>query len=830
MIKVKLQKVWILVDLPNGNRAIGTRWVYRDKKDERAIRLFLAYASFMGFMVYQMDVKSAFLYDTIKEEVYVCQPLGFKDPDHPDEVYKVVKALYGLHQAPRAWYETLASFLLENRFQRGKIDQTLFIKKKKGDILLVQVYIDDIIFGSTKKELCTAFEKLMKEKFQMSFMGELTFFLGLQVRQKADGIFIHQDKYVAEILRKSMIGSLMYLTSSRPDIMFAVCTCARFQVTPKVLHLHAVKRIFRYLKGHLNFGLWYPKDSPFDLVAYLDSDYTGGSLDRKSTTGGCQFLGCRLISWQCKKQTVVATSTTEVEYMAVASCCGQVLWIQNQLLDYGLTFAGQACWVQNDAILPSKVWFEERLCVYKLVLVNKKLVLSTSFSTAKSQMVINSPCLTDNKELASPKQTAIELASPVQTAPGKDISYPLMTGSLPKTMKVCLKGEQKNRENNTSYIHHSLTVNPTIYTSIIEQFWQHAALSTDEDGIQGIIATIDGDVTIVVTKASIRIHLKLKDSEGLVSLPNDEIFKHLACMGLIFEAMIKNLDSPHKFLMYPRVIQNVFSNMRRATKGYSGGLIHLFCVYAGLGTKISSNTSTSPSPCITYSPIIYLHIQASPSPQPMETEEPVHVPHDSPLHSVHSHGCDESSMQLPELTKVYSTALPKVISRVKKLEQTVKTLKAKRRAKVVISDDEQAEEEQGRNLIDEEAFEELQVSKPIEEQLDVFSAAKVLTESASKRRNAKGGQTYTKRGRRVSTGSVNVGTASRGISTDGVDTASEKAKEKGKSLMEEPATPKKEARALQEEEKERLNLEAAWELQRQLDERQGDQTKATHID
>ncbi|GKD02017.1 putative ribonuclease H-like domain-containing protein, partial [Tanacetum coccineum] len=331
LLQFKLQYVWILVDLPIRKRAIGTKWVFRNKKDERgivirnkarieAIRLFLAYASFMGFLVYQMDVKSAFLYGTIKEEVYVTQPLGFKDPDHPDKVYKVVKALYGLHQAPRAWYETLANYLLGNRFKRGKIDQKLFIKKQKGDILLVQVYVDDIIYGSTNKELCTAFEKLMKDKFQMSSIGELTFFLGLQVQQKEDGIFISQDKYVAKILKKfnyidvksastpvdlkkplvkdggadnvdvylyrSMIGSLMYLTSSRPNIMFAVCACARFQVTPKTSHLLAVKRIFRYLKGKPTLGLWYSRDSSFELVTYTDSDYARATQDRKSTTGG----------------------------------------------------------------------------------------------------------------------------------------------------------------------------------------------------------------------------------------------------------------------------------------------------------------------------------------------------------------------------------------------------------------------------------------------------------------------------------------------------------------------------------------------------------------
>ncbi|GJV62686.1 putative ribonuclease H-like domain-containing protein [Tanacetum coccineum] len=236
LLQFKIQKVWVLVDLPYGKKAIDTKRVYQNKKDERgvvvrnkarlvaqghrqeegidydevfapvarieAIRIFLAFASYMGFIVYQMDVKSAFLYGKIDEEVYVSQPPGFLDPKHPQKVYKVVKALYGLHQAPRAWYATLSTFLLQNGYRRGTIDKTLFIKKDKHDIILVQVYVDDIIFGSTKKSWCDEFEALMKSKFQMSSMGELTFFLGLQVKQKEDGIFISQDKYVAEILKK----------------------------------------------------------------------------------------------------------------------------------------------------------------------------------------------------------------------------------------------------------------------------------------------------------------------------------------------------------------------------------------------------------------------------------------------------------------------------------------------------------------------------------------------------------------------------------------------------------------------------------------------------
>ncbi|GKB19905.1 putative ribonuclease H-like domain-containing protein [Tanacetum coccineum] len=221
-----------------------------------------------------MDVKSSFLYGKIKEEVYVCQPPGFEDPHFPDKVYKVEKALYGLHLAPRAWYETLSTYLLENGFHRGQIDKTLFIKRDKDVILLVQVYVDDIIFRSTKKQMSNEFQTLMHDKSQMSSMGELSLFLGLQVKQKSDGIFNSQDKYMAEILKK--FDFALVKTTSTP----------MFQVTPKTSHFNAVKRIFRYLKGQPKLGLWYSKDSPFYLEDFSDSDYAGASLDKKSTIGG----------------------------------------------------------------------------------------------------------------------------------------------------------------------------------------------------------------------------------------------------------------------------------------------------------------------------------------------------------------------------------------------------------------------------------------------------------------------------------------------------------------------------------------------------------------
>ncbi|KAL4579862.1 hypothetical protein LXL04_016030 [Taraxacum kok-saghyz] len=323
-------RFWQLVELPKGKKSLDTCWIFRNKLDDSGvivrnkarlvvrgfrqiegldytkvyalvarledIRIFLAYASYMGFTVYQMDVKTAFLYGEVKEEIYVDQPPDFVNSDLPTHVYKLDKELYGFHQAPRAWCV---------------LQGPLFP-------------IDDIIFGSTSETSCKDFEAVMKKRFEMSSLGEMTMFLGLQVKQVSNGILLHQGKYVTDMLKKfgfqdsreastpmaerpllnsdpdgspvdqtsylSMIRSLMYLTASRPDIVFSVC---------------------QYLKGRPKLGLWYPKNSAFDLYAFIDSNY-----------GGCE-LGDRLISWQCKKLQTVSTSTAEAEYVAASTCSSQ---------------------------------------------------------------------------------------------------------------------------------------------------------------------------------------------------------------------------------------------------------------------------------------------------------------------------------------------------------------------------------------------------------------------------------------------------------------------------------------------------------------------------
>ncbi|GKA10333.1 retrovirus-related pol polyprotein from transposon TNT 1-94 [Tanacetum coccineum] len=351
-----------------GKNVIKLKWLWKNKKDEdktairnkarlvakgyaqeegidfeesfapvarlEAVRIFIAYVAQKSFPIYQMDVKTAFLNGPLKEEVYVAQPDGFVDPNHPEKVYHLRKALYGLIQAPRAWYDELSKFLMSKGFTKGTIDPTLFTIRYREDILLVQIYIDDIIFGSTNPKFSKRFEKLMHNRFEMSLMGEMKFFLGLQIHQSPRGIFINQAKYALEILKKhgmekcdtvgtpmatkpkldadlsgklvdqtdyrSKIGSLMYLTSSRPDIVQA--------------------------------------DSGFELTAFSDADHAGCIDTRKSTSGGIQFLGDKLVSWMSKKQDCTAMSSAEAEYVALSASCAQVMWMRTQLKDYGFNY------------------------------------------------------------------------------------------------------------------------------------------------------------------------------------------------------------------------------------------------------------------------------------------------------------------------------------------------------------------------------------------------------------------------------------------------------------------------------------------------------------
>ncbi|GJS67017.1 retrovirus-related pol polyprotein from transposon TNT 1-94 [Tanacetum coccineum] len=256
-----------------------------------AICIFIEFAAHMNMIVYQMDVKIVFLNGILREDAYVSQPDGFVDPENSNHVYKLKKALYGLKQAPRAWYDLLSSFLLSQKFSKGTVDPTLFIRREDKDILLVQIYVDDIIFASTKPDLCESFSKIMCSKFKMSMMGKLSFFLRLQISQNTSIVEKSkldedpQGKAVDPTRYRRMIGILMYLTSNRLDLAFVVCMCARYQENPTEKHLHAVKRIFQYLRGTINIGLWYSKKYCITLTAFADADHAGCQDTGKNTSG-----------------------------------------------------------------------------------------------------------------------------------------------------------------------------------------------------------------------------------------------------------------------------------------------------------------------------------------------------------------------------------------------------------------------------------------------------------------------------------------------------------------------------------------------------------------
>nr|GEX04713.1 ribonuclease H-like domain, reverse transcriptase, RNA-dependent DNA polymerase [Tanacetum cinerariifolium] len=510
------QQVWTLVPLPVGKVAIGTKWILKNKMDARgivvrnkarlmaqghrkeegidydevfalvarieAIRLFLAFASYMGFMVYQIDVKSAFLYGEIEEEVQ----------------YKYVK-------------DMLKKFDMES--MRTATTPYEVPKHKSKD-------------------------------------------------EPNDAVNVH--------LYRSMIGYLMYLTASRLDIMFAVSACSRHQVTPMTSHLNTVKKIFKYLEGQPNLGLWYPRDSPFQLEAYSDSDYARSHGDRKSTTGGCQFLGRRLISWQCKKQTIVATSSTEAEYVAAVSCCGQVFWIQNQMLDYGFNFMNTKIIIDNQSTIcnvKNPVFHQKTNHIeirhHFIRDANEKNLIQSTLGCS----IPRPPML-----LVVPVFLLVVLVHADEWVPGGSCTIPTGCYSfilldwflLDDHNKVAYLEKRKGWEAyekildflNRSHIRYALTHRlPIVFDSLVKQFWATATVHTLKAGPSEIIATIDGN-EVVFTESLVRTQLQLNDATGLYEFTLHDVLDGMREIWtynfsrFILDGMIGNIGSKrHKFLL-----------------------------------------------------------------------------------------------------------------------------------------------------------------------------------------------------------------------------------------------------------------------------------------
>ncbi|GJU16699.1 hypothetical protein Tco_1144665 [Tanacetum coccineum] len=581
-----------------------------------------------------------------------------------------------------------------------------------------------------------------------------------------------------------------------PDIMFAVCAYSRFQVTPKTSHLNAVKRIFKYLKGKLNLGLWYPRESSFDLEAYSDSDYAGENLNRKSTTSGCQFLRSRLISWQCKKQTIVATSTTEVEYVAAASCYGQVLWIQNQMLDYGFNFMNTKIHIDNESII----------CIVKNPVYHSK----TKHIEIRHHFIRDSY----EKKLI--------------------VGYTWTARRIGAWIKVELK--------------YALTHNLTIHDSLVKQFWHTATASTLADGTLELRATID-TLEYTITEASVRSKLQLADASGISMLPNTKIFEGMGNMGiynfskLIFDGMVANLKSKTKFLMYPRFLQmileiqtenkhpylaivltkKIFGNMKRGFRGVPRPLLPAMLPVVAVDQSagqadqaVDQPSPSEPLPSSSHPPVISATTESeptpvaeptphpkSPSPEP-DSESIEHTfekpsPEHQPLSPIQETKMDDLLQLVPKLiTKVDSLetelnqtkltigkAFMKLVKKVKKMEDVLK----RRHVVLPDSEDEDAEisSKRGRNL-QEEGLDEM-VRNMVKNKSEVFKtptqsktsgeedishttleAAKTLLKVASQRSKlVDKGKRYKRRkeskGKDIDTGFKDISTGFEDIST-----------------------------------------------------------------
>lgn len=401
---IEKNQTWKLTELPTGAKKIGVKWIYKTKLNELGevdkykarlvakgysqqhgvdytevfapvarmdtVRMIIALAAQRSWRIYQLDVKSAFLHGELNEDVYVEQPKGYEKKGSEHKVYKLQKALYGLKQAPRAWFSRIEAHFISEGFQRCYSEQTLFIKwNKEGKILIVSVYVDDLIFTGDDELMMSEFKNSMMREFDMTDLGRMRFFLGIEVLQKSDGIYISQRKYAMEVLKrfsmeesnsvsspivpgfkickdedgikvdetyyKQIVGSLMYLTATRPDLMFVVSLISRYMAKPTQLHLQVAKRALRYLKGTINYGILYKKRGDEELIAFTDSDYAGDLEDRKSTSGYVFLMSGGAVSWSSRKQPIVTLSTTEAEFVAAAACACQAVWIRRILKKLG---------------------------------------------------------------------------------------------------------------------------------------------------------------------------------------------------------------------------------------------------------------------------------------------------------------------------------------------------------------------------------------------------------------------------------------------------------------------------------------------------------------
>lgn len=397
---IEKNNTWELSVLPKGHEVIGVKWVFKAKRNPNGdverykarlvakgykqkygvdydevfapvarmetIRLLISLAAQMKWKIYQLDVKSAFLNGYLEEEVYVEQPMGFEIAGHEDKVLKLKKALYGLKQAPRAWNSQIDKYFQDNGFTRCLHEYALYVKSyANGSILFVCLYVDDLIFTGNDSSLFEEFKKAMSSEFEMTDIGLMSYYLGLEVKQMGEGIFLSQERYAKEVLKKfnmlgcspvntpmecgmklskfgdgekvdpsffkSLVGSLRYLTNTRPDILFAVGVVSRYMESPTSMHMKVAKRILRYLKGTIEFGLFYSSCGDFKLQGFCDSDYAGDIDDRKSTIGFVFFMGEAAISWSSKKQSIVTLSTCESEYVAATSCACHAIWLRRLL-------------------------------------------------------------------------------------------------------------------------------------------------------------------------------------------------------------------------------------------------------------------------------------------------------------------------------------------------------------------------------------------------------------------------------------------------------------------------------------------------------------------